>query len=332
MLFFVVILYSFLFFMGALTKNARQTRELKSEAPAFTASELKEKEERVRAELESRPVLMAMMSLLLLAVLVTGCVLDIHFIRLTVQGKPWIIAPLPRAMLSWGFPEILTTLVLLFFTEGCLFLVQVFGLWLTGLEISQDALLLANSLLRDIAVAVFVLLMVRRRKGRPFWDLGLRSNEWLRQVWRGVVSYVAMTPVLVLCFTLIAAISGLFSYEPVPQNVVQMYLKPDTRPYLLWFTLFVAGLGPVLEEMYFRGFAYPVLRARFGVGWAAAVTALVFAAFHMNAMAMLPIFVLGVYLCYLYEATGSLVPSITAHVLHNTLMVLMTLGFRAFSS
>ena len=114
--------------------------------------------------------------------------------------------------------------------------------------------------------------------------------------------------------------------------MVQIYLKPGSGPILFIFTVFVAGLGPVLEEVFFRGFAYPALRERFGIPVSPAFTAAAFAALHMNALAFVPIFLLGLFLCYLYESSGSLVPSISAHVLHNTLMVLVTLGFRALAS
>jgi membrane protease YdiL (CAAX protease family) len=111
-----------------------------------------------------------------------------------------------------------------------------------------------------------------------------------------------------------------------------MYLRKGAEPYLIYLTLFVAVLGPVFEEIFFRGFAYPPFRQRFGVRWAMVGVSAIFALFHMNAILFIPIFLLGVFLVTLYEKTGSLVPSITAHICHNLIMVGLTLGFKNLSN
>jgi membrane protease YdiL (CAAX protease family) len=97
-------------------------------------------------------------------------------------------------------------------------------------------------------------------------------------------------------------------------------------------TFFVAALGPAMEEVFFRGFAYAGLRRRIGAFAGACVSSAAFAALHMHWIAFTPIFLLGLFLAYLYEISGSLVPSITAHALHNVLMVALTLSFKGLSS
>src|SRR5207237_96161 len=122
-----------------------------------------------------------------------------------------------------------------------------------------------------------------------------------------------------------------FSYEPMPQEVVQVYLRKSMDKYVLPLTLFVTVLGPVIEEIFFRGFTYRAFRRRWGAWVSCAATAGIFAAFHMNVMVFFPIFLLGLFLAFLYEKTGSLVPSIAAHVTHNLIMVCFTLGFKSLS-
>ena len=194
----------------------------------------------------------------------------------------------------------------------------------------QDFFLLGNSVLRDLCLMAFIWTLLRFR-GQSWRDLGLRGGRFFQNVRTGVLGYVAVIPPLLLTFFLLAAMMQFFSYEPLPQNVVQIYLKKNPGAFLVLFTVFVAILGPVLEEIFFRGFAYPALKKKIGALKAMTVTAAVFAAFHMNLTVFVPVFFLGFFLTYLYESTGSLVPSITAHVLHNTLMVMMTLGFRSLS-
>ena len=57
----------------------------------------------------------------------------------------------------------------------------------------------------------------------------------------------------------------------------------------------------------------------------------IFALLHLNLIAFLPIFILGLCLSFLYEKTGSLVPCMVLHMTHNLIMVGMTLGFHTLS-
>jgi membrane protease YdiL (CAAX protease family) len=77
-------------------------------------------------------------------------------------------------------------------------------------------------------------------------------------------------------------------------------------------------LGPIAEELYFRGFVFgSYLRSR-GPLVAYGATSLLFAALHLNLPALLPILVLSLILCYAYQRTGSIVPGIVGHALNNS--------------
>jgi uncharacterized protein len=90
-------------------------------------------------------------------------------------------------------------------------------------------------------------------------------------------------------------------------------------PWLIGYSLLLACLiGPVVEELFFRGFLYPAIRKKIGMEWAAFASALLFALIHENSFAFLPIFVLGIALCYLYEKRKSLIACMSFHILHNS--------------
>lgn len=78
---------------------------------------------------------------------------------------------------------------------------------------------------------------------------------------------------------------------------------------------------PVTEEIFFRGFVFAGLAPRLGIPRAVAVSALVFSAFHIALGVLLPIFITGVLLAWLYHRTGSLWPGIAAHAGQNFLAV-----------
>ncbi len=78
---------------------------------------------------------------------------------------------------------------------------------------------------------------------------------------------------------------------------------------------------PITEEIFFRGFVFAGLAPRLGVPRAIVVSALVFSAFHLSLGVLVPIFITGVLLAWLYHRTGSLWPGIAAHAGQNALAV-----------
>lgn len=83
-------------------------------------------------------------------------------------------------------------------------------------------------------------------------------------------------------------------------------------------------MTPVSEEVLFRGFALRGLLVSIGPGPAVVASSLVFAALHLEAGAMIPIFFTGLAFGWLYVKTGSLWPCIAAHAGQNTLALLAT--------
>ena len=89
--------------------------------------------------------------------------------------------------------------------------------------------------------------------------------------------------------------------------------------------LMIVVIGPFTEEVFFRGFIFPALRTRLGLGWALAASGAIFAVFHVDPKVMLPIFVTGVMLAWLYHKTGSIWPPLVAHALQNALALAVSL-------
>jgi CAAX protease family protein len=81
--------------------------------------------------------------------------------------------------------------------------------------------------------------------------------------------------------------------------------------------------APVFEELIFRGLLYGTLRARLAWPLAALGSALVFALAHgYGAAGFLSVFLSGVLWAWVYERTGSLLPSMAAHVVNNAAVAL----------
>jgi hypothetical protein len=76
-------------------------------------------------------------------------------------------------------------------------------------------------------------------------------------------------------------------------------------------------VAPLAEEIVFRGILYPTIKQAGFPRTAWWVTSLFFGAIHLNWVAFVPLTVFSLLLIYIYEKTGSLWASITAHSLFN---------------
>lgn len=89
----------------------------------------------------------------------------------------------------------------------------------------------------------------------------------------------------------------------------------------------IAVLGPVLEEMLFRGAITKVLLRTYSPAKAIAFSALIFGVFHINPTQVVGATLSGFLFAWLYYKTGSIVPGILIHILNNALSVFFSLHY-----
>ena len=92
--------------------------------------------------------------------------------------------------------------------------------------------------------------------------------------------------------------------------------------WVVFSALALAVWTPIAEETFFRGFILRGLANRWRVTPALIVSAAVFAALHLAPALLLPVFVTGLLLGFLYHRTGSLWPCIAVHAAQNLAAVL----------
>jgi hypothetical protein len=78
-------------------------------------------------------------------------------------------------------------------------------------------------------------------------------------------------------------------------------------------------LPPILEETIFRGFLFPALAKKWGVGWGAIISSAIFGIAHAQANISIYTFVLGLLLCFMYVRLKSIFPGMAVHMLNNYL-------------
>jgi len=80
-------------------------------------------------------------------------------------------------------------------------------------------------------------------------------------------------------------------------------------------------VGPVFEELAFRGLLLGGLSRHISFGWANTIQALIFAAIHNDSPRFLYYFAMGCFGGWLVKRTGSLGATIALHVLNNAVAV-----------
>jgi membrane protease YdiL (CAAX protease family) len=107
---------------------------------------------------------------------------------------------------------------------------------------------------------------------------------------------------------------------------VRRILESATGPDLFGAVLVVGLVAGVSEEIFFRGFMLTRLREHWGAPRAIVVSATCFGVLHIdpNGVHMALAFVMGLYLGFVVERTGSTLPAIVCHVVNNVVYTLQT--------
>lgn len=126
---------------------------------------------------------------------------------------------------------------------------------------------------------------------------------------------LSMAVVVVSAASIVQA--GLGGSAEETQPVLQLFAEgADVRVQLL-IAVAAVLIGPIFEEIFFRGFIYRNLRDLTGPGAAMVISALLFGLVHLQAPLIVPLAALGIVLAFLFERSGSLLVPIAVHALWN---------------
>jgi len=170
-----------------------------------------------------------------------------------------------------------------------------------------------------------------REEGADLSAIGLVRGSVLRGVLTGAAAYGAMLPFIGAAVLIVLAGEKILPGLRSPVHPVAPLLgEAADRPIVLLLLVLVAVMAPFFEETFFRGVLFSALRSRFGAAGSILLSSAAFAAIHPQLpLGFLPIFVLGTGFAATFAVTKSLIPSMAAHSINNTLTFLvavLTLG------
>ncbi|MBC2130403.1 CPBP family intramembrane glutamic endopeptidase [Listeria innocua] len=169
-----------------------------------------------------------------------------------------------------------------------------------------------------LSLAIIIPMLYREPKENKI-ELGEKTAPFLSIVWiiGGVIGlYVAQF----ICSIILTLISGNIGESANTELLVDL-----TRSAPI-FLIFISVLGPILEELVFRKVVFGGLSNVMNIHVAAVISSLFFGLLHGDISFLLTYFVIGLILCFLYTKTKRIAVSMGAHILMNTIVLLVSLG------
>lgn len=267
-------------------------------------------------------ILMNILGFIAICVFSLGLFLDIRIFMAKVRKREIFKVACRHLPSKWGIWDIFKLVIIFVFCSYMLHIIEIpFLSFMSANKNLLTFISLLNTGIMDLLILGFILYFIKIKYGQEIRTIGLEIQHAHRFIFLGALSYVAFLPILALLLLLIFWLATVFNYLPQQQPLFDLFFLEQKAWILACSVIMVVLLGPIVEEVFFRGFAYNAIKRRWGVKTAILVTAFVFAALHKNLIGFFPILALGLLLAYMYERTGSLISAITIHILHNTIMV-----------
>lgn len=176
-----------------------------------------------------------------------------------------------------------------------------------------------------LSLAAVLILLLARRRWPHLWSLAQPPGFGFVHTTRP--RFLALAVTLGLGAPLFGGwLTQLLAHgHAVTQNIQQ--LGADTPPaWRIALVVVVVGVGPVVEELLFRGVLLSALWQRWQTGWAVALSSLTFALVHLPGLqwqwfALPDLLLLALALAWLRLRSGSIWPGVLAHGVNNLLAV-----------
>jgi len=176
-----------------------------------------------------------------------------------------------------------------------------------------------------LIILLYMYLVVTRHYRRPDFLAAIHWNQ-----------PVGVLPYLFAGLVLSVGLQALAHLLPMPRNLpIDMLFRTPAEAWTL--AIFSVTLAPLMEELVFRGFLYPVLERGIGMSAGIVVTGAAFALLHGSQLRfswgpVLVILLVGLALTYVRAKKNSVAASLLIHVGYNgtigVLMFVTTDGFR----
>jgi membrane protease YdiL (CAAX protease family) len=232
----------------------------------------------------------------------------------------------------WGWREVAVFVILALISAGVVtrglaeVAVRFFGansndMFGTAITTSKSVVVLISQAILDFGAILFLYVMLIARTSQPFWQtIGWREmRPGEGQIRHAALQFLAGGAVLALAVTFVGGF--LNSKETLPiEDLLQ------ARVSVLLFSVLGILVAPLVEETIFRGFLYPVIARRVGIGAGVAITGTLFGLMHAAQLwggwgQIALLILVGVTLTWVRARTGTVAASYFVHLGYNGLQL-----------
>jgi membrane protease YdiL (CAAX protease family) len=115
------------------------------------------------------------------------------------------------------------------------------------------------------------------------------------------------------------SVLDLLGVDTQGDQILEMFNQLESP---VWFFLVAAVIAPIVEELFFRGFLFQGFRQTYGWRPALLLSSAIFGAAHLDPVSLVPTFVLGCVLAYLFHRSNSVWPGIIFHATVNSMSLI----------
>jgi len=255
---------------------------------------------------------------------ITGIAINLIFLFRREKIMPEKVPE--RKPVSWSIMDVVRVVIIVMFSGYVLTAAGPVIFKPLHFNMDINLLMMLVTFFIDIIAGCVILYFVLVKYREKLSSLGIARQGFYKNVLSGITAYMFILPILAAVLILSMLLLDAIGYKSPPQPVFDIFFEEKRSNVILLLTIFVSILGPVIEEIFFRGFLYSAVRKRFGVIIGVLLSSALFSMLHTNIASFIPIMILGVLMAFLYETTSSLVAPMTVHILHNSII----LGFVFF--
>lgn len=165
-----------------------------------------------------------------------------------------------------------------------------------------------------ISDIIAIIIAMKTTKIKFKEDIFRRNKSPKRFILLGTISCIGtgmISSIIYLTYSTIIQHYGIIIPEPD-------FSFPTQSAYLILFLLYACFIGPILEEIIFRGFILKSMQ-KYGNLTAIIVSSILFSMFHLNLVQFVNPVIMGIVLGFITIKSKSIVPSIIAHIFNNSI-------------
>ncbi len=271
--------------------------------------------------LENNPFV-AIFFFLLFMLFLYGLINIFIFLYCIFNKKPFVVSNKPSLKFALGNHHASLLLFYSIYTYSLLYFISI-ALMIYKKEYNYSPHL---SIIMNFIFQILIILIVI--KNIPFSSLGVSLPK--KEIIAVLRVYALTILLIVLINYIMIEIQERFHLFFTPQVAVYIMLILKDPFMLFILSIEIIFLGPISEELFFRGFIYNFLKKKLDWKSAVIITSIVFAFLHSSIWGFFIVFILSIGICYIYEKTRNIVSAIVFHSLYNTLSLVNILILKFF--